>query len=337
MVKDKESYFYGEHFEALGGMWSAIYGNVAEFIKDYLVKSCQKGSLYWTEKINEKLIFSLLYPGAKKRNPFIHIPELLKKGDDYVQIINYIEDDKPSKTHITACPVLKGIRNSLKIKETYAWENNGEGEVAAESLTVNELILNFFDPFYCFDTKYGFKIDEVCDVYLSAIAYEAEKLEERDDVYTEGNYYEHCLEEFLKENPDKTKEDFEPVVVRMRAEHFRMFAHTETTSVTEIVGLIEDIKYIKALGKKFAVLKVNLEHREDNEYLYVNVYIPEHLLEKYKPEVNQGIHAMVHMFGFAAGEKKEKGNEEDGCYTTISAIIFWIIIIIAIRMIAGVW
>ena len=61
-----------------------------------------------------------------------------------------------------------------------------------------------------------------------------------------SNYCEDCLkghnEIFFDHDIHQTKEDFEPVVVQMRAEHFRMFAHTKTTSVTEIVGLIENIE-----------------------------------------------------------------------------------------------
>ena len=237
----KGDYFYGEHFEALGDIWDAIYGNVDNFIEDYLIKSCQEGSLYWTQKINNKLVYSLLYPGTKKKNGLTRFNELLQSGDEYIQIINYIEDDKHSKTHITACPVLKGIKNSLKLKKTYTWGNGIEGEFAAESLTVNELLLNFFDPFYPFDRKYKFVEGKVCDVYLSAIALTAEEFEEGEEVYTEGNLYESYLEKFLEENPDKTEADFEPVVINFSAEHARMFISTDITSVYEIIGLIEDM------------------------------------------------------------------------------------------------
>lgn len=43
----KDDYFYGEHFEALGDIWDSLYCNAESFIKDYLVKSCQEGSLLW--------------------------------------------------------------------------------------------------------------------------------------------------------------------------------------------------------------------------------------------------------------------------------------------------
>ena len=327
----KDDYFYGEHFEALGDIWDSLYGNAESFIKDYLVKSCQEGSLYWTQKINNKLVYSLLYPGAKKKNGFTRFNELLQSGDECIQAINYIEDNKHSKTHITTCPVLRGVKNSLKLKESYTWGNGIEGEFAAESLTINKLLLNFFDPFYPFDKKHKFKEGKICDIYLSAIAYKAEELEERDDVYTEGTPYNLYLERFLKENPDKTEADFEPPVIEMRAEHFRMYAPTDTTSFIEIVGLIEDIEYIEAFGKKFAKLKVNLEHREDDEYLYVNVYVGEHLLKKYKPEVGKGIHANIYMFGYFEQTMKSSNSVKDenfGC-TWIMAFLLLLVLIMS--------
>lgn len=319
----KNSNFYGEHFEALGDIWDAVSGNVKDFLSTYFVKSLEKGSLYWTQKIDDKLIYSLIYPGKKKRNKYIRIGELLKKGNEHIQIMHYVEDDKTSKTHITTCPVLRGVKNTVKLLEAYTWENQVEGEFSAKSLSVNNLVLNFFDPFYCFDKKYNFKKDKECTVYLSAIAYYAEELEERDYTFTEGSYYDACLEGFLKENPNKTESDFEPPIVEMRAEHFRMYAPKDITSVIEIVGLIEDVEYFEELGRKFAVLKVNLEHREDNEYLYVNVYVGENLLDKYTPEVGKGIVANIHLMGYL-----EHYISKDFCRTLIMTILLILVLIL---------
>lgn len=299
MFKQKnKSYFYGEHFEALGDVWDAIYGNAVNFAKNYIEKSILEGCVYLTQKIKGKHIFSILYPIDTKQTDKTELFTFQNLDTEPVQILNYIEDNKKSKTHITTCPVLKGAKNKLQFKEAYTWGNGVEGEFAAKSLTANELILNFFDPFYSFDKKYHYKEDTVQEIYLSAAALVAQELKERHDVYTEGAPYELYLKKFLEENPDKTGADFEPPVIEMRAEHFRMYAPHNTTSVVEIAGLIEDIEYIEALGKKFAVLKVNLEHREDNEYLYINVYIGEHILEKYTPKIGKGIIANIFLMGY---------------------------------------
>lgn len=276
----KEDYFYGKHFEALGSAWNALYGDSEEFVRNYLVKSVEKGKFYFNEKSGKKTIFCLGY-----------------SEDPNIQILSYIEQGKPSNTHISTCPILKGAKNKVLLKDTHDWSNGVEGEMAVESTSENNLILNFFNPLYLIDKK-KFKKDIERDVYLAGVAEVAIELEERDDVYTEGAPYDLYLQRFLEENPDKTEADFEPPVIQMRAEHFRMYSPHDTTSVVEIAGLIEDIEYTEFLGKKVAVLKVNLEHREDNEYLYVNVYVSEHILKNYTPEIGKGIVAVIWLTGY---------------------------------------
>lgn len=114
----------------------------------------------------------------------------------------------------------------------------------------------------------------------------------------EGDTYKHYLKEFLKENPHKTEQDFEVPVHRVDAEHFRMFVPTDYCSEFEIATQIEEIKYVDFLGERIAVMKVNLEHGDDNEYLYCNIYASQHVLGKYKPNVGDGINAVIWLTGF---------------------------------------
>lgn len=62
---ERKNYFYGEHFEALGDIWSAIYGNVETFLKDYLEKSIKEGGVACTLQHKKGLFSLLLYPRKK--------------------------------------------------------------------------------------------------------------------------------------------------------------------------------------------------------------------------------------------------------------------------------
>ena len=317
----KDSYFYGEHFEGNGQMRRGLYGNADDFLKDYLRRSVSEAKSAFDLKMNNKLFYGLIYQACEN-----------------IKLLHYIENvGQRRNEHCVMAPILKGIKNKLKLKELYTWKNGIEGEIAARTLTVNDLILNFYDPFYPFD-KDIFKKDEEKDVYLSAIALTAEEFEEGEEVYTEGNLYESYLKQFLKENPDKTEADFEPVVINFSAEHARMCMSTNITSVYEIIGLIEDMEYIEAFGKKFAVLKVNIEHREDDEYLYVNVYVGEHLLNNYKPEVGKGFQGGIHLFGhfeptFKPIQTKSKPNVK--CSYIASVVIIILLLLVLVLTIIG--
>lgn len=129
------------------------------------------------------------------------------------------------------------------------------------------------------------------------MAYSLEKLEEKDHLVESGEFYEHELKEFLKENPDKTKADFETPKIKM-GKDFRMFISRETTSVFEAVGQIDDINYVDFLGNKIAILKVNFEHANDNEYLYCNVYASETVLNDYKPQIGDSVATVLWLSGY---------------------------------------
>lgn len=317
--KEKESYFYGKHFDGVGGMLAGLYGNADEFLDKYLRRSCAEGIPFFSKKLNRKTIHTLIYPAIQD-----------------ITILNYVKEiRKKQNEHVTICPILRGVENKVILKEAYTWGNGVEGEVAVRTLSENELILNFYDPFFPIDKDYFVKNEE-CIINLSAIVRIAEELEESEDVFTEGPLYESYLQKFLEENPDKTKADFEPVVIHTCAEHMRMCINTNTTSVYEIIGLIEDIKYTEFLGKKVAILKVNLEHREDEEYFYVNVYVSEHLLENYTPKIGQGFHGIVHLTGFFKPNEACRINHPSIPEQLVLPIVIAFIVTLILTLVAGV-
>ena len=113
-----------------------------------------------------------------------------------------------------------------------------------------------------------------------------------------GEFYNVSRDEFLKENPDKTEQDFEPPVVKLEADHFRMLIPKQYACEYEIATQIENIKYFKRLGEEIAQLKVNLEHSDNEKSLYCFIYASKHVLGKYKPQVGDGINAIVWLSGF---------------------------------------
>ena len=208
--------------------------------------------------------------------------------------MSLIKQNASKNIYVSSFPVLVGKRNVVKLKESYTWETKAEGEIAVE--TDSGKILNFFDPFFIMDKKM-FEKDKTQPILLSGLALTISKMERQEFAVEKGNVYEHYLEEFLKENPDKTEKDFEPPVHVIDPEYFRMVMPTDTCSEVEIAAKIEDIEYVNFMGEKITIMKVNFEHGEDDEYLYCNIYASEHVLNGYKPQINDGITGIVWLTG----------------------------------------
>ena len=280
----KNKFFYGEHYEHLKYLWDSICADVKTLFTEKFDNIIKESVLLFDKSFSKTSYGVYLY----NENYYFKILNIFKRKNSNINLVS-------------SCPLLAGAKNKLILKKCHTWHSGVEGVFAARSATCNDLLLNFFDPFYIQDKElYNHNVKK--NVYLSAVALNAQELIEEDHIYTEGNYYEHCLKEFLKNNPNKTEKDF-TLKIQMRSEHFRMFVGRDTTCVYEIVGLIEDVKYTKILDKKTAVLKVNLEHREDNEFFYIYIYVSEHLLKKYKPKIGEGLHARVWLNGYFANEE----------------------------------
>ncbi len=276
---EEESYFDGKHFEGHGNKWDAVFGNSENFLVNHLRKSVTDGDLSFKQETGDKKYAGLIYPNA----------------NEPISIMSLIELGEEQNEYVSAYPLLTGINNDFKLKDKYMWEVNGEGEFAVETNTGK--IISFFDPFFALDKEH-FQFDKLQTVSFAGLAYHIEKLEEKEFTIDKGGFYDYMKEEFLKENPDKTEKDFEPPVVKLSADRFRMFLPTETTAEYEIAAQVEEIEYIKVLDEKFAKIKVNFEHEEEEEYLYCYIYASTHVLNGYEPKAGDGISAVIWLSGF---------------------------------------
>lgn len=274
-----ESYFDGEHLEGHGDKWVALFGNTEKFAVKNMKKCVTSGDIIFKqEKILNKKFAGIVYP-----------------KNELLSVLSLIELKETCNEYTSAYPLLIGINNEVKLKEDYCWQNGGEGEFAVEA--GDDRVINFFDPFYAID-KANFKTDKTQTISLAGLAYSLDKLKEQEFVIDKGEFYNVSRDEFLKENPDKTEQDFEPPVVKLEADHFRMLIPKQYACEYEIATQIENIKYFKILGEEIAQLKVNLEHSDNEKSLYCYIYASKHVLGKYKPQVGDGINAIVWLSGF---------------------------------------
>lgn len=275
--ENRESYFWGKHSTGYGNVWNAVFGASAKLFV-FLRMVLSKGKvMFQNHKTQNKQYAGIKYP---ENNKF--------------SVLSLIEENETTKEYVSSYPLLIGANNDVRLKESYPWAIEGEGEMAAE--TDLGKIINFHNPYFAVDNK-NFKFDKVQTISLAGLVMTINKMEVQ-EFPVEGDTYKHFLEEFLHENPHKTEKDFETPIYRIDAEHFRMFVPTDYCCEFAIATQIEDIGYVDFLGEKIAVMKVNLERGDDNEYLYCNIYASKHVLKDYKPKVGDGINAVVWLTGF---------------------------------------
>lgn len=273
-----ESYFDGEHFEGHGDKWNAIFGISEKFFALHLRKCIQDGAVIFSPENIGQNYFGISYP-----------------EEEDAKVLSIIEAKESGNEFVSSVPFLAGAENEVILKEAYTWsEVLAEGEFAVE--TKEEKIISFFDPLYAVDRE-KFVKDKTQVISLSGLAYTLEKMQEQEFVLDHGNGYEYFKDEFLRDNPDKSEADFEPPVIKLDAERFRMMIPKTYTSEYEIVAQIEEIKHIDFLDEKLTVMKVNLEHAQEEEYLYCNIYASESVLGEYEPQVGDGIAAVVCLSG----------------------------------------
>lgn len=274
-----EKYFFGEHFQGFGNKWDALFENFEKFFCEKFSHVIQNGKIYFEHIKNNKKYWALT---NDKKAP--------------ITITTLIKQNKKTNDVISFFPMMKGIKNEVVLKNKYDWKSKIEGEFACILNNDNEIILNFFDGNYCLDVE-KFQINKKINVSISAIAFLLDKFEEKEIEIEQGAFYESRLKEFLENNTNKTKEDFETPKIALTSDRFRMLVPTEYTCEYEGVGQIEDINSVDFFHEKITILKVNFGHKNDNDTFYCNLYVSEKVLKGYKPKINDAISSLFWLSG----------------------------------------
>jgi hypothetical protein len=240
------------HFEGHGDHWNAL-GFKDDETLGIIQESIEKGTIdqnhiFQSSEDNSKLI-PILYPEHNS-----------------IQICSLLISINGTNTVESFYPILEGIRNQVVINEKYTWENNLEGEV--EIYRDDKINLYFFAPF--FHKNFGMlKKGSKAEVYLAGLAFFVEKAATEYDIKN-GDLYEMALNNYLKDNPHKTRKDFPSVSINMDGSI--ILFPTDEYSVYEYRGKILDLEYVTFFGKNVAKTKIFLENSENENNLYINLY-----------------------------------------------------------------
>ena len=111
-----------------------------------------------------------------------------------------------------------------------------------------------------------------------------------------GDMYEVALARFLRDNPQKTKKDFPAVTIHM--DGAIILFPTNEYSVYEYRGKILDLEYVTFFGKKLAKTKVCLEKDDDEETMFINLYIAENNIRDCELKIGNDIQGVIWLTGY---------------------------------------
>lgn len=276
--------FMAEHFEGLGNVWHAIFGE-NDSIAPRLPMVLEQGKMLE----NCHVVY--------EDNTLVALIQYSESADMRAGAL-VVKTPDSGQTELWSCfPIMQGLPNRLKIRKSHPWGNGVEGVVAAERAGDGPPV-TFFAPFY-FREFASFTPGAERTIRLAALALSCEKAELQEFAVDKGAFYEIQRKRFLEENPDKTEKDFSAPVVSMRGSRL-LFPRTyacEWEYRCPILA-VEQIRFFERLIYKLRVVFVGMDEEELSGYLYV----PEYMLKGSVPQVGDDIQGILWMTGSLKSE-----------------------------------
>lgn len=267
--------FSGKPFEALGTVLDSIYQPGADKLIGQLPEFIEEGMPIAGFKQEKAGI--IVYP---------------KTGAIRMGVLVAPSPENDALAVISLYPVPEGMQNTLGIINFKAWENGYEGMIATS--TGNFGSVDFFDPFYFLDSG---KLNKrtIRKFSLAAIAIEeVGKASVETYQIDKGPLYETSLKDFLEENPDKTKEDFEAPTVEFGCAH--VLLATEYTGEYHFRALALAREELTLLDEK--IYRYHLAFGdEDDENLEMWLYVSPHIVKGSLPQTGDYMDGFLWLAG----------------------------------------
>ena len=272
--------FMGKHFEGLGNAWEALFGD-SDLFAQHLPTVVAQGTIGENGCVmyhDETIVYLLQYPDCQS-SVRVGVLCVTSPNKDNIEVYSFY-------------PVMEGLPNQLVITKRHTWTNGIEGVVAAECAD-NGPPASFFAPFYYREAT-AFSKGLRQTVYLAALAMSCEKAEQERFTIDKGPFFEMKLQEFLKENPRKTVNDFSAPVISMCG--VRMLMPSQYVCEWEYRFPILAVEQTSFMDKPIYKLRIDFVGMDD-QMLSGYFYVPETMLKGYIPKVGDDIQGVLWMTG----------------------------------------
>lgn len=277
--------FMAEHFEGLGEVWEALFGQAA-LIREHLATIARDGVCHD--------YCSVLFQSADLTASLLQYPN---NGKD-IRAGMLLATPSGEKTALVSCfPVMEGLPNPLRIRKSHTWSNELEGVVAAERVHDGPPV-TFFAPFF-FRDEPRFEPESEVMVSLAALAFSCRKAAMQTFTVEEGPWFEEELQRFLEKNPGKSEAEFSAPVVSMQGA--RILMPQRYACEWQYRCPVLEVARTEVLGQplyKLHVIFVGV----DEDCLAGYLYVPERLLDGYIPQAGDDIEGTLWMTGMLCEE-----------------------------------
>ena len=273
--------FMAVHFEGLGNIWDAVFAEGSEGFTQCLSWVTSKGVL--------KKGCQVIYKEDERHIALVQAPA---EGDVRATALLVSAENLGKMEVWSGYPLLQGIPNELTITKAHTWSNGVEGVVAAQASNDGPPV-TFFGGFYFRDFM-KFVPGANLSVSLGALALKISQAEARSLTVSEGPFYEMRLAEFLRENPEKSKEDFVPVQVSYAGARI-LFPGTYACEWTFRCPVLA-VAQTELMDTRFTKITTEFVGQGD-EVIRGFLYASEHTLNGYAPQPGDDVEGVLWMTG----------------------------------------
>ena len=278
-----DEFMGAEHFEGMGNVWSALFGD------------SKSGTDFLPTVVAEGKLISVCRASDNGNGMDVLLAQYPESGSVRAGALLVTTPDSKSWELWSAYPLFEGKPTTLTINQKHTWSNGVEGVVAAH-MAERGAPISFFAPFYLRDFA-NLALDSDIVVNLGALAFSLNQAEPQEFTVEEGNFYEDCLQTFLKENPQKTKADFSPPVVSLSGA--KILFHTAYSCEWQFrcpVLAVEEVSFMDIKLYKLTVDFVGADDDVMSGYLYVS----EKILDGYVPTAGHDVEGVMWVAGSLA-------------------------------------
>lgn len=281
---EPQSAFVGEHFEGLGDVWTAFFPGgskkYVESVQELLNDSKPEGPVMRRKDDTGVILFTTPRSGGMCIHSHILMNQKTKEAE-----------------FVGGYPSLEGLPVDTVIEQAHIWSNGLSGVVAARTLDMRMPLAFYLSAFFQHVPQIQF--GSQMQFHLSGLAFTLVKQTQTEYPVEKGTPpYEILLKGFLAANPDKSEADFEPPTV---STHGRgVIIPTQVVGVYNYQMPVLEVQKVEFLGNGYRRLRTLFAGFGDH-CLEGWLYVGEHVLNGYEPEVGDDITGTVWLQGSMEG------------------------------------
>jgi len=273
-----------------GDRWMSVEANNEDFIKEILPTICKKG------RLAGKNIFSHeLEDVAEKSGTVFGLSYLDSPVNFMALIVSGIEEG--ANLLWSAYPVCAdGIEYKFTIEKVLPFENGIEGIVKVA--VPDGCDISFFDPYF-FLNKDHYRVGELADIALCALAYSLHKSEQLELDISQGPLLELHRQRLLEKGSSLDVSTITSVPLSMDGAAIYL-PKGEDADDAELRFKVEEIFQFDCAGRPFHRL-TGVVMRPDEREVKIHVYVSDAVLDGYQPQIGDNVEGVVWLQGFLSG------------------------------------